>query len=104
MNNWGDLPPLEEVRTTLEMHAELKGQLRILESKLDYQRALAQKQAPRTTHVKVIGVDAESHEIITKLVSEVNAVKAQLDRLQAKLDFFDFLKEVAKIKFFRERV
>src|SRR5258706_7209422 len=102
--SWSEAPVCEDVQIMLRDLAQARAQLRLEELRLEILKARMDKVRPRTPHVRIIGVDADSEIELATLQFSVAEFKGIVDRLEADAKFHEYRRDMYRALSYRERL
>lgn len=103
MLNWSDIPDLDTVRTYILKRGDVRAELTILTTELSFEQARISKAKPRDKAVRIIGLDDESTTTLLDLQRQIAQLRAELDHIDAEIDFNTYHKEMFKALAYKER-
>ncbi len=101
--NWNELPEIDYIYECLRKRAELKARLEMLEAELKIEQSKIAKVKPRDTAARIIGVDESSGKKLLDLQMEIAALRGDIGRTEADVEFNNYRKEIFKSLSFNQR-
>lgn len=102
--SWAELPGIDDVYSSLKKQAQIKARLRVAKLELEIYQAKMTQAKPRTTSVKLVGVDEQSEVRLYELLLSVANLESELDELDAEVKFNEYRREAAKIISYKQRI
>lgn len=100
---WNEMPDLLTVREAYTRRAQLRGELTIQTGELAIEQAHVGMAVPRNPHARVVGADEASGAVLLTIQRKIHQLRAELDQVEAEIDWNNFHKEMFKALAYKER-